>query len=1401
MALATISLRGDDIYVALSGEGETRLAMPQALPHLKLWADAYGEAASRDDAAELLRIGREIFAWLDETGVATRWIALPGDRALLIEVTGGQDEERVAHLLDAPWELLASEAGHLTDHETQLFVVARRIGPETASWLPTYSDIQLMFMAASTEGQSELDYEQEESALLGATRDSRRVHVIVEESGALQPLEDRLSGSEAPFEALHLSCHGTIRGGERPGPALLLETVEGHAALTRPEDLIGCLRGDHPPALVMLSACRTAERGPNNTIQPFARQLATSIANVVGWDGSVYDRDATRFAATFYDRLGQGLRVPVAAAEARKGLLRDRAADPAHGRHWHLARVYLGPGGGGALRKAGGKARTHRSESVPSVFLDKARQKVPVASREAFVGRRRQIQRVFRAFGEGAPVLVHGMGALGKSSLAERVRSRTNMKACVIFERYDALAIFDAVLEMLPADERQAQRSLWRERVAQRDAEAAGTALAEALETWLEGTLGDTPMLLIVDDLERILEDPQPGEAKTRVKLDHRPALGAVLRAFAKVPDTASKLLLTSRYIFTLPDGRGHDLADPLRPIGLAPLTAGERRKQLHAAERLVGLDTLPDEMRALGNEAMEVAGGNPGLQELLTRPILAAERDLEPVRKALGEIRHYLEHGVPSEELAALIASGDAQDDDNAAAEFFRRVAIGTYRDALGETEALALAAAAIFAPEVPIAVEALEAAASAAGAGDGKATIARLIGLGLIDDMGVLGGVPHGAINPLARPLAPALREAQIDGSIKAAHAALARVWRDQDGDYPFDPRGVEAARLALLTDEEPDQVEAAVQSAAMWLARSQDAPRAALALIDRALTRLPLKREYSPYFIRLGVECADQLGEVELLQRLLDQPLRRDAEEDRETRCEHARLDLRRAERLTSRGDVEQAEALMRAALMIFELEEDANGKAMASGQIADILQQRGEINEALRIRREEQLPVFERLGNVRGRAVTMGQIADILQQRGETDEALRIRREEQLPVFDRLGDVRSRAVTMGRIADILEQRGETDEALRIRYEEELPVHERLGDVRSRAVTVGQIADILERRGETDEALRIRREEQLPVYERLGDVRSRAIAMGKIADTLEQRGETDEALRIRREEELPVFDRLGDVRSRAMTMGKIADILQQRGEVDEALRIRREEELPVFERLGDMRSRAMTMGKIADILQQRGEVNEALRIRREEQLPVFERLGDVRSRAIAIGKIADFLEQRGETDEALRIRREEELPVYERLGDVRSRAVTMGQIADILQQRGEIDEALRIRREEELPVYEHLGDQRSRSVCLHRIALTLMAQGALEDQRATEVLSALVEAYRIATELRFPDGIGYAGLQLAQVLAMAGLKDEALAVLTPVKVALQKIGDTSAIAAADKIIEQLADAAPEP
>ncbi|MBF0125920.1 MAG: hypothetical protein HQM02_01800 [Magnetococcales bacterium] len=48
--------------------------------------------------------------------------------------------------------------------------------------------------------------------------------------------------------------------------------------------------------------------------------------------------------------------------------------------------------------------------------------------------------------------------------------------------------------------------------------------------------------------------------------------------------------------------------------------------------------------------------------------------------------------------------------------------------------------------------------------------------------------------------------------------------------------------------------------------------------------------------------------------------------------------------------------------------------------------------------------------------------MGRIADSLQARGQLDEALRIYQEESLPVLERLGDILALAIVKKRIADL-------------------------------------------------------------------------------------------------------------------------------------------------------------------------------------------------------------------------------------------------------------------------------------------------------------------------------------------------------------------------------------------
>jgi tetratricopeptide (TPR) repeat protein len=91
------------------------------------------------------------------------------------------------------------------------------------------------------------------------------------------------------------------------------------------------------------------------------------------------------------------------------------------------------------------------------------------------------------------------------------------------------------------------------------------------------------------------------------------------------------------------------------------------------------------------------------------------------------------------------------------------------------------------------------------------------------------------------------------------------------------------------------------------------------------------------------------------------------------------------------LRGSGDPERALEAANAKLATDRARGDEREAALAQGLIADVLQARGDLDEALRIRREEQLPVYEKLGDVYARAVTEWQIARELWDRDERAEA--------------------------------------------------------------------------------------------------------------------------------------------------------------------------------------------------------------------------------------------------------------------------------------------------------------------------------------------------------------------------------------------------------------------------
>jgi tetratricopeptide (TPR) repeat protein len=934
--------------------------------------------------------------------------------------------------VEAPWELLAwpegsGGSGFLAADAIRRFCPYRRLGAEAAPPAPGDHRLGIAFMAASPRGGVELDFEGEENAIIAATR-RIGVDLEVEDSGNLDLLAERLAELE-PMQVVHLSCHGT----NRPEPRLLLEDEAGDEVKVAAADLAEALQTGLPGVL-FLSACLTAAGTVGEADPLVGAMVRAGLPAVLGWDGSVRDGEATRFAAVLYGELQRRAALAAAVATARRQLLAGDA-DHRPARDWHLARLWLGPAGGGPL--VSGRNRKRRAiaeEHGFKAFLDKRQSRSPVASREAFVGRRHELQRCLATLRgqERAGVLVHGMGRLGKSSLAARLASRmAGHETAVLYEGYrpqDLLAALRATSRETAAVIDQRAPGL------QPTAESLELLLREVLEGPASGNEAGRPVLLVVDDLEQILDDPLPGGLH-RVKPERQALMIAVLRAFDPAR-TESRLVVTSRYRFTLPD-RGADLASRLGDEQLGPMHEAGARKQ--ALRREGGSDLAATAGTAeLVNRAVEVARGHPGLQDLL---LDLATQSPTTAASVLEQMEAYLDGG----ELP-----GEAE-----VKAYLLNLTLDHLLGLLSDAERELLRATTLF--ELPVPLEVLRRLESAVGG-----RLDRLLALGLVDRFEdiVRPETPAGAANALVAPLLEELSEQEAAAMAGLVAEPLLAAWGGEERRGKPVATDLELTRLALLAGHASVAAVCApwalltlgnrfaYRQAAEWA-------RAVIALIDREPSLSPLS------VLDLAAEAVIRVGDPEPAQGwLMRAATMHDERPNSAEPVVAGGVFIRLGRAHATEGRMGEALTAFQRARDIFHEAGIERDTAIALGEIADILAEQGAVDEALALHRE-RLQVYERLGDVRERSTALWSMGQIHLGQRDFDRAV----PEIVQAYTlarQIGELSGIAVTGHTLGQLMAAMGECERGLAMLRESEAGFRRlgQLGDANEVAETIREI-----------------------------------------------------------------------------------------------------------------------------------------------------------------------------------------------------------------------------------------------------------------------------------------------------------------------------------------------------
>ncbi|MEH2255317.1 CHAT domain-containing protein, partial [Nostoc sp.] len=665
--------------------------------------------------------------------------------------------EKLAHL---PWEVLHDGVSFLVQRVPAI-VPVRWVSDSTVKKLTIEGEaenraLQVLFMATSPlDVEPVLDFEGEEARILEATA-RQPLALTVEESGYLLELGYLVDGYDSDyFDVLHLTGHATLQDGQ---PRFITETEIGEAFYASAGNIAQELQF-RLPKLIFLSGCRTGQAGNSGSVPSMAEELLQSGAKaVLGWGQKVLDPDATAAAAALYQELSAGKQITEAVASTYQALIENKARD------WHLLRLYAAGNLPGSLvtplRTRGRKPAP--PPSVSTQFLDLAG-KVKVATRESFVGRRRQLQNCLRVLTQSSDevgVLIYGMGGLGKSSLAARLCDRLpNFERVVWVGRIDEASLVSRLAEKL--DDNEQRKSL------QNYDEELRFRLRRVFQQLHEGA---KPFLLVLDNFEVNLEPRNESYVLLTVAAEVLTALVWAIRENS----TSHRIIITCRYDFEFTQ---------LQYFQKQPLDALQGADLQKKCDRLTAFSAKSQVDEVLKSQAQKLADGNPRLLEWLDKILQNTTVDVAAILNRLA--------ADPVELREQVLAEALLQQMDTTMREMLSRGLVF----------------------ELPVPREAL--AAVCENIPNLEHYISRAVALGLLE-------VSHDQALRVPRILPVQLAE---DGEALHRQAAevLYRLWWEE-AETASEEQHLEIHRLALLGKEEKKVAELASSLANHWWHQSR-------------------------------------------------------------------------------------------------------------------------------------------------------------------------------------------------------------------------------------------------------------------------------------------------------------------------------------------------------------------------------------------------------------------------------------------------------------------------------------------------------------------------------------------------------------------------------------------------
>lgn len=325
------------------------------------------------------------------------------------------------------------------------------------------------------------------------------------------------------------------------------------------------------------------------------------------------------------------------------------------------------------------------------------------------------------------------------------------------------------------------------------------------------------------------------------------------------------------------------------------------------------------------------------------------------------------------------------------------------------------------------------------------------------------------------------------------------------------------------------------------------------------------------------------------------------------------------------------------------------------------VATLLADTGYLMEALFLRK--YLVEYHRQSGNRGSLqAALGNLAMILQIRGDLNEAMTLLKEKE-HICCELEDLEGRQSALGNQANILKVRGDFDGAM-VLLKEVDRICRKSGNKLGLQRSLGNQAVILHDRCDLDGAMALHQEVDRICHE-IGSRDVLAVSLCNQGCILLDRDDLDGAMTLFKEAEHICRD-IGDKRGLQVCLGQRAHILRSRGDLDGAMALHQDVERGCRE-IGNKDVLAMSLNNQAMILLDRGDAEGAMALLKECETVC----GDLGNKDILQECLVDqamILKEGGHPDEAITLLKEAER-ICRELNDPKALAGSLAQQALVL------------------------------------------------------------------------------------------------------------------------------------